>query len=57
MALVIEGANQNSNTFIDTVEHREDMAHKGIDFVLYEVIFSASDIVWVVSKSDNEISR
>ena len=49
--------NQNSNTYIYTVEHREDMAHEGIDFVLYEVILSVSSMVGVVSKSDSEVLR
>ena len=49
--------NQNFNEYIGTVKHRDDMAHVGIDFVLYEVILSVSNMVGTVSKSGGEIPR
>ena len=49
--------NQNFNDYIGTVKHRDVMAHVGIDFVLYEVILSVSNMVGTVSKSGGEIPR
>ena len=49
--------NQHFNDYVGTVKHRDDMAHVGIDFVLYEVILSVSNMVGTISKSGGEIPR